>query len=112
VISVPGRGSFLPSSRLRTPTRPTATSSAPLATSAGYHVILVDSAYHTPTEEEARSLVEERFASGANGWVDFVLRTADVNVDRRYGAWDPTTGSVNPPEGAQEPSGGALNSAL
>jgi hypothetical protein len=79
----------------------------PVASEAGYHVILVETAFHEPTAAE----IEERFASGASGWVDFVFRTSDVQVDRRFGTWDPVAGTVNPPEGAQAPAG-ALNFEL
>jgi hypothetical protein len=84
----------------------------PVETSAGFHVILVDSAYHRPSEDEVRAVVESRFASGADGWVDYVLRTTDIGVDRRYGSWDSQAGTVTAPPGAQAPTGAGLDFEL
>ncbi|HEX7096389.1 MAG TPA: peptidylprolyl isomerase [Acidimicrobiales bacterium] len=67
-----------------------------------WHVILVDQAYHQRTLDEARADIEALFEQG--GWPEYVLRTTDVDVDPRFGTWDPTIPAVAPPPGAQSPS--------
>lgn len=66
----------------------------PIETEFGFHVILVDQPYAVPTIQTA----------GGDGWVRFVLGTADVDVDPRFGTWDAAGFAVVPPEGAQTPA--------
>jgi peptidyl-prolyl cis-trans isomerase C len=66
----------------------------PVATEFGFHIIRVDQAAVAPTIEEA----------GANAWVAILRVTTKVDLDRRYGMWDPATFTVIPPEGAQAPA--------
>lgn len=65
-----------------------------------WHVIRVDEAYRVRSLDETRDAIEALF-SLPGGWVEYVLRTTDVQVDPRYGTWDATSGAVLPPAGAQ-----------
>jgi parvulin-like peptidyl-prolyl isomerase len=77
----------------------------PINTSGAVYVVLVEEPFHEVPLEEARGDIEQLFADpqGA-GWADFVLRTTDVDVDARFGSWDPLSGQVVPPQGAQPAS--------
>jgi parvulin-like peptidyl-prolyl cis-trans isomerase-like protein len=69
----------------------------PVATDFGFHIIRVDQAAAAPKIED----------SGSSGWVAMLRVTTKVDLDRRYGTWDPATFTVTPPEGAQAPASGA-----
>jgi hypothetical protein len=83
----------------------------PVTSQAGVHVILVDEGYHEVPLEDARPGIEEFFADPqGSGWVEFVLKTTNVDVDPRFGSWNEAAGQVVPPQGAQPaPSTGALS---
>jgi hypothetical protein len=64
----------------------------PVETEFGFHVITV---------YEPDSPIEP---VGSDGWVRFVLGTAKVDIDPRFGRWDDAISSVVAPEGAVSPS--------
>lgn len=77
----------------------------PVRSPIGVHVILVDEAFHTISLEDAREEIESSFADPqGSGWAQFVLKTTKVNVDPRFGSWDPSSGQVVPPQGARPAS--------
>jgi hypothetical protein len=79
----------------------------PVATDFGYHLILVTER-EVPSFEESRDQIEaalgQQGQSALQDWVARTLEEADVEVDPRYGTWDPAAGGVVPPEGPASPS--------
>jgi len=79
----------------------------PVRTEFGYHLILVRSRGVLPFEEveqDIAQLLEQERAGGSEaalqGWLRQVTTTAGIEVDPRWGRWDPDEARVVRPEGA------------
>lgn len=72
----------------------------PVQTSAGFHVIRVDSR-EMPELDEVRDQVAQALAAEVeqafSAWFVDAVAAADVEVDPRYGTWDATTGGIERP---------------
>jgi PPIC-type PPIASE domain len=89
--------------------------SEPVQTDFGFHIIVVTETQE-PTIDDVRdqivsALEQQGQQDSQQGAQDVfqkalldALRKADIEVDARYGTWDPDTGTVVPPEGPASPS--------
>jgi len=78
----------------------------PVATDFGFHLILVtEREISTPTLDDVRPQIEAALQEAAQGaffeWFDEALANGDVEVDPRYGTWDPTTATIVPPDSVE-----------
>lgn len=73
----------------------------PVQSQFGWHLILVTSREEPPALDEIRDVVAEEVAgqSDINSWLGEAISSAEVEVDDRYGTWNPTTGQIDPPAG-------------
>lgn len=75
----------------------------PVQTEFGFHLIRVDergeAAFEDVRDEVAAALADE-VQNGFFEWFDGALAEAEVDVDPRYGTWDPTTASITRPDAA------------
>jgi len=75
----------------------------PVKTNFGYAIVLVRSRGDL-TFDEAKSQLTTQVPTLAKSafqdWFISAAKAATVTVDPQYGSWDPTTGTVVPPEGA------------
>jgi foldase protein PrsA len=82
----------------------------PVKSEFGYHVISVTSTYHLQSFDEAKAAIVSRFGDGqAQGWVDYVLRSAKISVDPRYGTWNDEVFDIDLPQGAQSTTPNVVN---
>jgi parvulin-like peptidyl-prolyl isomerase len=100
-------GSFVPEFEEAVFAQPVGEVGDPVATEFGFHLILV-TGREVPTFEDSRDQLEGALAQqgqqALQDWVATALAEADVEVDPRYGTWDPEQGGVVPPEGPAAPS--------
>lgn len=72
----------------------------PVQTQFGWHIIKVDELRETPIEEVEATLLEElrglAAGEGFDVWIAGAFADADVQVNSRFGRWDPATGAVVP----------------
>lgn len=103
-----GRGRFIPEFEQAALTLPVGEVSDPVQTSAGFHLILVESRNPQPFEEvqaEIAQTLQDRRSEDFGAFVDTLTCEADVEVNPRYGTWsgacdDPeAVGAVAPPDG-------------
>lgn len=73
----------------------------PVQSQFGWHLILVTSRDPAPPLDEVRDQVAQDVGgqSDINGWLEQALDGAEIDVDRRYGTWNPATGQIDPPAG-------------
>lgn len=79
----------------------------PVQTEFGYHLILVNSKgvqAFEDVEEQIRTQLETPADDPLNTFLADALANADVEVNPRYGSWDPETQTVVPPEGPASPT--------
>ncbi len=103
----PQAGQFVPEFEQALFSQPVGEVGEPVRTDFGYHVILVRSRGVLPLEEvtdDIRQILEDEQASGAEGvlsaWITERSGAVPIEVDPRWGTWDPAQGIVVPPEGA------------
>jgi parvulin-like peptidyl-prolyl isomerase len=75
----------------------------PVKTNFGYAIVLVRSRGDLTFDEAKQQLtaqVPTLARSAFQDWFIQAAKDADVTVDPQYGSWDPSTGTVVPPEGA------------
>jgi foldase protein PrsA len=94
------RGQFLPEFEEALFTQAIGEIGDPVQTSAGYHVIRVDSR-DEPELGDVREQVAQALAaeveSTFNEWFIDAVAAADVEIDPRYGTWDPTSARIDRP---------------
>lgn len=86
----------------------------PVQSQFGWHVIRFDE-FSAPELEEVRDQLRAELAGGQSGqgfnaYVTDLLERVEVDVNSRFGEWDPSTGTVAPPEGVG--TGGQPRSVL
>ena len=79
----------------------------PIETEFGFHLILVNSKgvqAFEDVEDQIRTQLETPADDPLNTFLADALANADVEVNPRYGSWDPETQTVVPPEGPASPT--------
>ncbi len=79
----------------------------PVETEFGFHLILVNSKgvqAFEDVEDQIRTQLETPADDPLNTFLADALANADVEVNPRYGSWDPETQTVVPPEGPEAPT--------
>lgn len=82
----------------------------PVQTDFGYHLVLVTARGRLSFDQQRDSLaaaVEQNSDALLTDWLTAAAVQATVSVDPKFGRWDPETGQVLTPEGAQAPGGPA-----
>lgn len=94
------RGQFLPEFEEALFTQDIGVVGDPVQTAAGYHVIRVDSR-EAPELADVREQVAQALAaeveSTFNQWFLDAVAAADVELDPRYGTWDPASARIDRP---------------
>jgi foldase protein PrsA len=85
--------------------------SEPVQTQFGWHVILLVSSERQPFEEVRDQLAQQSAGEAFQTWFEQRLTAAEIEVNPRYGRFDPATGLITPinstREGTSSPSAGA-----
>lgn len=84
----------------------------PVQTQFGWHVIRFGG-FDTPSLDEVRGQLRSQLAGGRSGedlnaYLTDLLERIEVQINSRFGTWDPQTGTVVPPEGVGTGSGPSL----
>ena len=94
------RGQFLPEFEEALFTQEIGAIGGPVQTSAGFHVIRVDSR-EEPELADVREQVAQALAAEVettfNEWFIDAIAAAEVDLDPRYGTWDPTSARIDRP---------------
>lgn len=84
----------------------------PVQTQFGWHVIRFGG-FESPSFEDVREQLRQQAAGGRSGedmnaYLTDLLERVEVDVNSRFGEWDPETGTVVPPEGVGTGGGPSL----
>lgn len=87
----------------------------PIKTAYGYHLIKVERR-GTPTFEDLRPQLEQNLSQQAGqavaDWLTTKGKTAQIEVDPRFGSWDPERGAVVSPDGSESPPSRSLTTTV